>query len=148
MEYFGMILTFDAVLDEPCEPCGELMTFKIYFFLEDDTVAVRELPENRQGRDPGPMLLKRNKLPKNWCKQPLDYPAVFLNMSDYEVEEYYAPKDLVIGETIFVYGRKFLLLDCDNFTRNYYNQVLRSPQPNKLMIEKPPQKEIKIVSFM
>jgi DUF1126 PH-like domain len=147
IEYSGMVLSFDSVLDETDRPGGELITFKLYFYLEDDTVAIKELPENQQGRDGFSLLLKRTKLPKNWQKKPIDLPAVVFNVSDAEVEEYYGPKDFMIGGTIFVFGRKFLLLDCDRFTRRYFDQVLRCPQPNKLEIEKPTYPEIKIVSF-
>lgn len=49
------------------------MTYKLFYFLEDDTIAVRELKENREGRDHFPMLLKRTKLAKNWKKQPGKY---------------------------------------------------------------------------
>lgn len=149
LEYSGMVLSFDSVLDETDRPDGggELITFKMYFYLEDDTVAIKELPENQQGRDGFALLLKRTKLPKNWQKTPVDFPAVFLNVSDAEVDEYYGPKDFMIGGTIFVFGRKFLLLDCDRFTRKYFDQVLRCPQPNKLEIEKPTYPEIKIVSL-
>ena len=146
LEYSGMVLSFDCVLDETDQPGGELITFKMYYYLEDDTVAVKELAENQQGRDGFSLLLKRTKLPKNWHKKPLDFPAVVLNISDAEVEEYYQPKDFIIGSTIFVFGRKFLLLDCDKFTRTYYDQVLRCPQPNRLEIQKPKCPEIKIVS--
>jgi hypothetical protein len=147
LEYSGMVLCFDSVLDETDRPGGEFISFKLYFYLEDDSVAIKELPENQQGRDGFPLLLKRTKLPKNWQKKPLDFPAVVFDVSAAEVEEYYSPKDFMIGNTIFVFGRKFLLLDCDSFTRRYFDQVLRSPQPNKLEIEKPKCPEIKIVSF-
>lgn len=147
LEYSGMVLCFDSVLDETDRPGGELITFKMYYYLEDDTVAIKELPENQQGRDGFTLLLKRTKLPKNWQKNPVDFPAVVFNVSDAEVEEYYGPKDFMIGGTIFVFGRKFMLLDCDRFTRKYFDQVLRCPQPNKLEIEKPTYPEIKIVSL-
>lgn len=147
LEYSRMVLCFDCVLDETDRPGGELISFKMYFYLEDDTVAIKELPENQQGRDGFALLLKRTKIPKNWQKRPADFPGVFLNVSDAEVDEYYLPKDFMIGNTIFVFGRKFLLLDCDKFTRNYFDKVLRSPQPNKLEVQKPTCPEIKIVSF-
>lgn len=147
LEYSRMVLCFDCVLDETDRPGGELISFKMYFYLEDDTVAIKELPENQQGRDGFALLLKRTKIPKNWQKKPADFQAVFLNVSDAEVDEYYLPKDFMIGNTIFVFGRKFLLLDCDMFTRNYFDKVLRSPQPNKLEIQKPACPEIKIVSL-
>lgn len=146
LEYSGMVLSFDCVLDETDQPGGELITFKMYYYLEDDTIAIKELAENQQGRDGFSLLLKRTKLPKNWQKKPLDFPAVVFKVSDAEVEEYYQPKDFMIGSTIFVFGRKFLLLDCDKFTRTYYDQVLRCPQLNRLEIQKPKCPEIKIVS--
>lgn len=57
-------------MDETDRPSGECMTYKIFYFLEDDTVSVKELKENREGRDYFPMLLKRTKLPKNWKQRP------------------------------------------------------------------------------
>lgn len=146
LEYSGMILSFDCVLDETDQPGGELITFKMFYFLEDDTVAIKELPENQQGRDGFSLLLKRTKLPKNWQKKPLDFPAAIFNVSDAEVEDYYQPRDFVIGQTIFVFGRKFMLLDCDKFTRTFFDEVLRYTQPNRLEIQKPKCPEIKIVS--
>lgn len=147
LEFSGMVLSFDCVQDETDRPGGELISFKLFFYLEDDTVAIKELPENQQGRDGFALLLKRTKLPKNWQKKPSDFPAAVLNMSDAEVDEFYQPKDFMIGGTIFVFGRKFLLLDCDRFTRTYFDKVLRCPQSNKLEIQKPSCPEIKIVSF-
>lgn len=137
------------MLDETDRPFGELITYKLFYFLEDDTLAIKELKENQEGRDHFSMLLKRTKLPKNWKKKPAEFPGIIFNISDTEVEEFYQPKDLRIGETIFVYGRKFLLLDCDKFTRTYFDQVMRCPQPNKLEIQKPNStcREIKIVSI-
>lgn len=64
------IYRFNAVLDETDRPHGECMTYKVFYFLEDDTVAVKELPENQEGRDHFPMLLKRTKLPMNWKQRP------------------------------------------------------------------------------
>ena len=142
-----MVFCFDCVLDETDRPGGELVSFKLYFYLEDSTVAIKELPENQQGRDGFAMLLKRTKIPKNWQKKPLDFPAIVFNVTEAEVEEYYQAMDFIIGSTIFVFGRKFLLLDCDVFTRSYYDKVLRNPQPNKLEIQKPTCPEIKIVNF-
>jgi hypothetical protein len=35
-------------------------------------------------------------------------------------EEYYMPKDLVIGNYIYVYNRKCKIFGCDEFTKNWY----------------------------
>lgn len=113
------------------------MSFKLFYYLEDDTVAIKELKENRDGRDHFPMLLKKTKLPKNWKRKPVDYPEIYMELSDNEVTEYYQPKDFRVGGTIFAFGRKFLLLDCDLFTRKYYDDVLKQPQTDKLKIKFP-----------
>lgn len=113
------------------------MSYKLYYFLENDTIAVRELKENREGRDHFPMLLKRTKLPKNWKQRPVTYPSCYMEISDVEVNEYYQPKDLIVGETIFIFGRRFLLLNCDPFTRSYYENVLKQTQSSKLAIKFP-----------
>ena len=33
---------------------------------------------------------------------------------------YYEAKDFLIGNTIKVYNRDFVLMDCDKFTKNYF----------------------------
>lgn len=62
--------SFDCVLDESDIPNGECITYKMYYYLEDDTVAVKELKENQEGRDHFPMFMKRTKLPRDWKRQP------------------------------------------------------------------------------
>lgn len=124
-------------MDETDRYFGECTTYKILYFLEDDTVSIKELKENDEGRDRFPMFLRRLKLPKNWKKQPITFPNVYFEVSGDEISEYYQPKDFRVGETIFVYGRKFLLLDCDKFTRKYYEEVLKNPQGMKREIRFP-----------
>lgn len=122
-------------MDDSDDPNGEFMSYKLFYYLEDDTVAVKELKENREGRFHFPMLMKRTKLPKNFKDRPPTFPTSTMEISDNEVTEFYSPSDLRIGETIFVYGRKFLLLDCDKFTREYYQRILKCPQPNRLEVK-------------
>jgi EF-hand domain-containing protein 1 len=133
-------------MEESGDECGnEMLTYKLFYYLEDDNVAIKELKENQQGRDHFPMLLKRTKLPKNWKRKPVTYPSIALELTDAEVDEYYQPKDFKIGETIFVFGRKFLLLNCDTFTRAYFENVLKDVQGNRLEIRKPERKTPKRV---
>lgn len=39
-----------------------------------------------------------------------------------EIVEYYEPKDFKIGETLNVFGRRFLIFDMDAFTKDFYRQ--------------------------
>lgn len=51
-----------------------------------------------------------------------------MELSDAEVTEYYQPKDFLVGETIFILGRRMLLVDCDKFTRDYFRKALCTEQ--------------------
>lgn len=41
---------------------------------------------------------------------------------------------LQVGETVLLFGRRFLLHDCDAFTRRYYSDMLGTPQPDAILI--------------
>lgn len=106
--------SFDCEMENKDCLRKERLTFKLYFFLEDLTISIKELKENQEGRHRFPLYLRRTRVPKA-----PDSPFL-------------AAKDLRIGEIIDVYGTKFLLTDCDPFTRDYYGKTLREPQAAKL----------------
>ncbi|XP_055388242.1 EF-hand domain-containing protein 1-like [Condylostylus longicornis] len=142
LQFNGKVLKFDVLLYEPNLENGNNLTYTMLYFLEDDTIALKELEENRKGRDNFPLFLKRSKVPKNrekgLCKT---NPGTFLvETTDGKSDNYYQPKDFVVGETINVYGRRFLLLDCDKFTRAYYKDLLHINQPDKIHIHLPEKK--------
>ncbi|XP_014297074.2 EF-hand domain-containing protein 1 [Microplitis demolitor] len=122
LEFDGMVLTFDATWNED--------RYQVLYFLTDDTIAVREVPVTNYGKEPSRLLLKRMRVPKNWSDVSNSFPSVYLERSD--DGEYYSPADLMVGETIFVFGRKFYLYDCDNFTRKYYSEMLNIQQPARM----------------
>lgn len=57
------------------------------------------------------LLFKKSKLAKNWRE-----------VQRGKEPQYYAPIDLLCGKVIDVCGRYFLLIDCDSYTRSYYQE--------------------------
>ncbi|XP_031830528.1 EF-hand domain-containing protein 1 [Nomia melanderi] len=132
LEYDKMVLCFTATWNED--------VYRIMYFLTDDTIAVREVQKPNCGKDPVAMLLKRMKVPKDWKNLPSSHPSVYLEYGDPEIVEYYSPKDFIIGDTVFIFSRRFLLLDCDAFTRKYYLDMLGITQPESVPLLKKEQR--------
>ncbi|KAJ2996739.1 EF-hand domain-containing protein 1 [Globomyces sp. JEL0801] len=103
------VLRFYCVWDDRQSMFGELREFVLHYHLVDDSIEVREVQKPNNGRDPFPILLRRQSLPK-----------VFKELSDVHDSEKYTWKDLKIGSCINVLGRPFLLRDCDAHTRQFY----------------------------
>ncbi|XP_053602029.1 EF-hand domain-containing protein 1-like [Plodia interpunctella] len=141
LEYDGKVLAFNVVWDNRDAENGELQEYKMMYFLQDDTIAVKELHDPRGGKDPFPLLLKKTKLPKKWKEKPVSFPSTVLETTEEEVTEYYAPIDLIVGQTIFVLGRRFLIFDCDPFTRTYYRSMLNIEQPPRIQVRHDTTKE-------
>ncbi|VDN16338.1 unnamed protein product, partial [Dibothriocephalus latus] len=59
----------------------------------------------------------------------------------HEIKEYFTPKDLRIGNTIVIFGRAFLIYDCDNFTKAWYYQNFGLTEFKPVPVD-PPKKEI------
>ncbi|KAF7653715.1 hypothetical protein LDENG_00079090 [Lucifuga dentata] len=114
------VLRFYAMWDDADSLYGETNPVTIMYYLVDDTVEVREVHEPNSGRDPFPILMRRQKLPKILKPDMKSFPTCVLEVSTKEVDEYYSPKDFQLGQTVTLLGRYFLLYDCDTFTKNYY----------------------------
>ncbi|XP_050673267.1 EF-hand domain-containing protein 1-like [Leptidea sinapis] len=134
LEYEGKVLSFNVAWDNRDSENGELTEYKMMYFLQDDTIAIKELHDDRGGKDPFPLLLKKRKVPKKWKERPVTFPSIALEVTDDEVTQYYSPIDLIVGETIFVLGRRFLIFDCDKFTRHYYKSMLNIEQPQRIQV--------------
>lgn len=85
LEFDGMVLSFDAMWN------GD--RYRILYFLMDDTIAIREIHEPNDGKDPVAMLLKRTRVPKNWQSLPSWHPSIYMEYGDPEITEYYTPRD-------------------------------------------------------
>ena len=74
------------------------------------------------GRDPFPVLIKRQKVPKDRYNVKSNFSAIYLELSDNEVTQYYRPSDFGRGKIVNIYGRDFTVYDMDNFTKAFYYQ--------------------------
>ncbi|TPX38933.1 hypothetical protein SeMB42_g02286 [Synchytrium endobioticum] len=107
------VLRFYCIWDDRDSMFGELREFVLHYFFVDDCCEVREVQKPNNGRDPSPILVRRQQL----CK----------DGSVNEHAEVYTWKDFRIGDTINVLGRKFLLRDCDEYTRKFYQSSMGMP---------------------
>uniref|UniRef100_A0A095AMX0 EF-hand domain-containing protein 1 n=1 Tax=Schistosoma haematobium TaxID=6185 RepID=A0A095AMX0_SCHHA len=115
------------------------------YYLADNTLEIREIHTANDGRDPFPLLLRRQRIPK--CDTiPQSFPSVSMEITENEVKEYFSPKDFHVGQSVNILGRKYLIYDCDNFTKAWYhnNFGLTEFTPLDIEIKQPelPKKEI------
>ncbi|KAI9325977.1 hypothetical protein DFJ73DRAFT_965443 [Zopfochytrium polystomum] len=110
------VLRFFCVWDDRESMFGELREFVLHYYLVDDCVEVREVQKPNNGRDPFPILLRKQRLQKTLNELTAVYD-----------DAYYTWKDFKIGGVINVLGRTFLIRDCDEYTKRYYHENLGVP---------------------
>nr|XP_054413606.1 EF-hand domain-containing protein 1 isoform X2 [Pongo abelii] len=116
------VLRFYAIWDDTDSMYGECRTYIIHYYLMDDTVEIREVHERNDGRDPFPLLMNRQRMPKVLVENAKNFPQCVLEISDQEVLEWYTAKDFIVGKSLTMLGRTFFIYDCDPFTRRYYKE--------------------------
>ncbi|CAL1533193.1 unnamed protein product [Lymnaea stagnalis] len=114
------VLRFYCVWDDRDSMFGEMRPFVLHYYLVDDTLEIREVHTPNDGRDPFPVLIGRHKVPKDRFNVPPSFPGAVLELSEQEIKDYFTPKDFQIGKTLQIYGRRFMVYDCDNFTKGFY----------------------------
>merc|ERR1712216_226015 len=100
---------------------GEMMHYTLHYFLCDDTVEIKEKRHANNGRDPFPMLLSRQKLPRQWDTFQEDEDRDRGVEANAPSSSFVTPEMLSVGSTINVYGRDLRIVDCDGFTREWYS---------------------------
>ena len=103
------ITWFDNAYDK------EQKNYKLNYYLSDGEIEVCEIKFANNGKDDFPRLLRKSKLPK---KAHMGYCPGLLLPED----EYYYPKDLVLGNYVNVYGRNCRIISCDEFTKKWYKE--------------------------
>ncbi|KAJ3372004.1 EF-hand domain-containing member C2 [Kappamyces sp. JEL0680] len=108
------VLRFYCVWDDSTSVFGDLRHMVLHYYLSDDTMEIKESIPPNSGRESNALFLRRCRLPKR--------PRVS-NLSTAESKvEYFSEADLMIGSVIHLYGRPFVICDCDEFTKNYYRE--------------------------
>ncbi|CAE7443355.1 efhc2 [Symbiodinium natans] len=97
------VLRFKAFWDDHT-PYGARIYFIIHYFLADNTVEIN-------------MFMKRGPLSKK--NEVLAVPGMLAAEG-----QIYFPRDLMVGQSIDVWGRKLVLWDCDEATQKFYKEYM------------------------
>lgn len=141
LEHDGHVLRFHGVWDDSECMFGDVREMVLHYFLSDDTIEIKEVIPVNSGRDSIPLFLNRQRLPK-YAPVGLYQPGTITDRTVLNVfgglvgnkgrfildnrktgavhREFYKDCDLRIGSVINAWGRKILLCDCDEFTKEYY----------------------------
>jgi hypothetical protein len=108
------VLRFYCVWDDRTSVFGDLRHMVVHYYLSDDTIEIRESIPANSGRESNTLFLRRCRLPKR---------PRFNSWSSAEASGgYFTEADLMIGSVIHLYGRPFVICDCDEFTKQYYRE--------------------------
>lgn len=110
------VLNFDIMwFDEKYDK--EEKNYKMNYYLADGMIEVREIKVSNSGKDPFPYLLRKSKL----AKKPVFSYCPGLQTKR---EEFYTPRDLLVGNYINIYNRNCLITDCDDFSKRWFKANL------------------------
>jgi len=137
LENDGKVLRFYAYWDDPTL-YGSRVYVKCHYFLADNTFEVNEAHCRNSGRDNYPNFYKRAPLYKD------NKVNVYPGMLEPDGVPY-LPEDLIVGQSFSVWGRKFVIYDCDDATREFYKAYLGIDQKENVLSVEPPQlKHVKL----
>jgi len=131
LNFDGKVLRFQCVeVDSPNRPFfPELLTgphddrilapaqkqrYALGYYLSSDTLDIIIQPmKNSKKTDEPKVILKKSKVPINWRRA----------QKTPSGNVCYGPQDLQCGGVVDIYGRYFLLVFCDRFTKEYYENI-------------------------
>ena len=93
----------------------EVKRYKMNYYLADGQIEICEIKVVNSGKGHFPKLLNKRLLPK--IHRMVHCPGL-----ETKEEEYYTPKDLLLGNYINVYNRKCHIVACDDFTKKWYKE--------------------------
>ncbi|KAJ6667654.1 hypothetical protein lerEdw1_016775 [Lerista edwardsae] len=122
LEHDGHVLRFYGVWDDSESMFGDVREMVLHYFLADDTIEIKEvIPYAPVGLYQPGTITDRTVL--NVFGGLVGNKGRFIldNRKTGAVHrEFYKDCDLRIGSVINAWGRKILLCDCDDFTKEYY----------------------------
>jgi hypothetical protein len=134
MDNTGKVLSFTCYWDDPRAPndnnlqknLGERKFFSLQYYLADHKISIRELRPQNSGEKLTSELVKRSLIPKIMdgdCRlEPAGMPC--------DPSKHYFYTDLLCGSFINVYTRQLQIIDCDSFTRDWYEKEgIKQPPP-------------------
>lgn len=130
------VLRFFARWDDTPALYGLVHAYTVHFFLADNTIEILESYERNSGCDPFPKLLNRAKLSRRDSRTMLAADGGDVEAADAaRAANFVSWEDLAVGQHLDVFGRRILLLDADETTRDWYREHGR-PLGAALSVEK------------
>lgn len=134
LKYDGKVLRFQCIetkyldskiLELPANQMyapGSAKRFALSYFLSDNKIDIRVVKPSSASSstsassslilEDSMLVLKKSKLARNWRQ-----------VQRGQEPRFYQPEDLLCGSIIDIYGREFLLINCDPFSRQFYEKL-------------------------
>lgn len=124
------VLRFYCAWDDTNSVFGDVRHMVLHYFLSDDTIEIRESIPANSGRESNTLFLRRCRLPKRPSVARVNGRGPENNPDDY-----FSERDLTIGSVLHLYGRPFVICDCDVFTQDFYRENYGLENFNPVRIE-------------